>query len=108
MSHDIEEQVDAVFPAQGQIYCETCHWYVPPRMLYRGVVPPQCRAPGARITVRTWERESVVRIQPCERNKHNDCPEWRRRTVLESLGPAFILGGVLAGLLAVACRLVLR
>jgi hypothetical protein len=108
MRHDMDEQVDAVFPAQGQVYCETCPWYVPAQTLLRGVVAPRCRAPGALVTVRTWERASVVRIPPYERNRQNDCPEWRRRTVLEALGPLFILVGVLGGVLAVVWRLWLR
>jgi hypothetical protein len=108
MNHEMEEQVDAVFPVQGPVYCETCHWYAPPQVLLRGFVYPRCRAPGALMTVRTWERVSVVRLQPCERNKHNNCPEWRRRTALEVLGPLVILIGAFCGLLAVVWRLLLR
>jgi hypothetical protein len=109
MSHDMDEQVDAVFPVQGQVYCATCHWYAPASwaVLREVVFPAQCRAPGACVTMRTWERVSVVRLRPCERNAHNDCPEWRRRSVLKTLRP-LVSVGVLLALVGVVWKLCVR
>jgi hypothetical protein len=109
MSHDIEEQVDAVFEEKQPVECGRCHWYGVIHEPLGSVMADECRAPGAFRTVRTGERELVVKVWPHERNKDNDCPDWERRTVGDMLLDAPLLPlGVLLVLLGVCWRLFLR
>jgi hypothetical protein len=109
MSHDIEEQVDAVFQEKQPVECRRCHWYGLVHEPLGGVMADECRAPGAFRTVRMAERELVVKLRPHERNQHNDCADWERRTVGDRLldAPCLFLG-VLLALLGVCWRLFLR
>jgi len=96
MAEDMAQQVDAIFQPRAKVYCGDCFWYVPSRGTRHGFTVPGCWHAHARHTEETSEAVTIVHVPPEERNRQNDCADWRHRTFYSDLGQnPFKLGMVL-------------